>query len=166
MVWNAPWKVIMGGLYAKRDDLGLLGGGGNKLRKLEFLAAEAMAHGADTLIAIGGLPSNFAHLTAGNTLDKANATLRWLGAAADLQTHDLNISDAQLGAGYGLPTPAMQAAVSLMARNEGLLLDPVYSGKAFAGLLEDVRSGYYPAGSHVLFIMTGGSPGLFGYGPE
>ncbi len=54
-------------------------------------------------------------------------------------------------------------AVRLVARKEGLLLDPVYSGKAFAGLLHDIRDGRYRPGDAVLFVMTGGVPGLFAY---
>jgi L-cysteate sulfo-lyase len=57
----------------------------------------------------------------------------------------------------------MLEAVRLMARTEGLLLDPVYSGKAFAGLLSDNRNGFYRRGEKVLSIMTGGTPGLFAY---
>jgi D-cysteine desulfhydrase len=56
----------------------------------------------------------------------------------------------------------MLEAVRLMARTEGLLLDPVYSGKAFAGFLADATSGGHDAES-LLFVMTGGVPGLFAY---
>jgi D-cysteine desulfhydrase len=54
-------------------------------------------------------------------------------------------------------------AVRRLARSEGLLLDPVYGGKAFAGLLHDIASGIYKPGDDLLFIMTGGVPGLFAY---
>ncbi|WP_186332258.1 D-cysteine desulfhydrase family protein [Bordetella genomosp. 13] len=84
------------------------------------------------------------------------------GAAA-LDTDAIRISESQLGSGYGLPTQAMVDAVRLLARTEGLLLDPVYSGKAFAGLIASIQAGDFPAGSAVLFIMTGGTPGLFAY---
>jgi D-cysteine desulfhydrase len=57
----------------------------------------------------------------------------------------------------------MQEAVRLMARAEGLLIDPVYSGKAFAGVLADFRQGSYRSGDNVLFVMTGGIPGLYAY---
>ena len=57
----------------------------------------------------------------------------------------------------------MLEAVRFLARTEGLLVDPVYGGKAFAGLLSDVRNGFYRAGDNILFIMTGGTPGLFAY---
>jgi L-cysteate sulfo-lyase len=298
-------------IYAKRDDLMSLGGGGNKLRKLEFLLGDAAAAGADTIIATGGRQSNFARLTAaaaaklglacelvlarmvlrsgdeydrngnillddlfgarihdlpsgvdasrfaeeragelrraghsayvallggsspvgsigyaacaleiqaqshdldidfvgvvipngssgtqaglvagyralgldttrvkshtvlapvGNaltaTVEKANAALILLGFGASVNSGDVEISGGQLGAGYGVPTPAMIEAVRLMASQEGLLLDPVYSGKAFAGLLADISAGQYKAGANVLFIMTGGSPGLYAYASD
>ncbi|MEH2487725.1 D-cysteine desulfhydrase family protein [Bradyrhizobium sp. AZCC 2230] len=295
-------------LYAKRDDLTSLGGGGNKLRKLEFLLGDAAAQGADTIIATGGRQSNFARLAAaaaarlglacevvlarmvpragpeydrnGNillddlfgarihdlppgsdstrfanaraaelgrtgrttyvatlggssavgslgyvacaleiqaqssdlgidftsivvpngssgtqaglvagyralrldttrvrshsvlasaasansaTVEKANAALALLGFDPSLAPEDVRVSGDQLGQGYGVPTPAMVDAVRLMASRQGLLIDPVYGGKAFAGLLADISAGEYAAGDNVLFIMTGGSPGLYAY---
>jgi L-cysteate sulfo-lyase len=295
-------------LYAKRDDLLGLGGGGNKLRKLEYLMGDAASKGCDTIIATGGIQSNFTRVTAaacareklacelviaplvpetdddyeqnGNTvlndlfgarvhllgrgesaadfarrrakelagqgrrpyltpgggsnsisalgyvrcaleldtqlqsngLDEAiivtangsngthagllagfkalgrspqqlraftvlanaetsrpstmamaNGTLELLGASDRLDIDDVRIVDDQRGRGYGLVTDAMIEAVRLMASCEGLLLDPVYSGKAFAGVIGDVRSGRYPAGSSVVFLMTGGTPALFAY---
>jgi L-cysteate sulfo-lyase len=298
-------------IYAKRDDLMSLGGGGSKLRKLEFLLGDAAACGADTIIATGGRQSNFARLTAaaaarlglacelvlsnmvprsgaeydrnGNilldelfgarihhlsagvdstrfaeeraeelrlaghiayvaalggsspigsvgyaacaleiqgqsedleidfaavavpngssgtqaglvagyralgldttrvrshtvlspadgaiaaTVEKANAVLTIAGFKASVKSNDVEVSGSQLGAGYGVSTPAMVQAVRLMASQEGLLLDPVYGGKAFAGLLADVSTGRYEAGDNVLFIMTGGSPGLYAYASD
>lgn len=295
-------------LYVKRDDLSGLGGGGNKLRKLEYLMGDAAANGCDTIIATGGIQSNFTRVAAaacarekiacelvlaplvpdtdddyqcnGNTilndlfgakrhilgrgeiaadfarhraedltaqgrrpyltpgggsnsigalgyvrcaleldaqldsngiddaiivtangsngthagllagfkalgrsprqlraftvlanaensrsstLAMANGTLELLGASDRLEIDDVQIADDQRGQGYGLVTDAMIEAVRLMAGCEGLLLDPVYSGKAFAGVIGDVRSGRYPAGSSVVFLMTGGTPALFAY---
>jgi D-cysteine desulfhydrase len=295
-------------LFVKRDDAQGLGGGGNKLRKLEFLLGDALRSGADTLIAIGGVQSNFARLLAaaackagiqcelvlsrmvprddidylqnGNTLlnqlfgarthdlpasvdavDYANRraaeltregrrvyvcplggsspvgclgyvagaieleqqraamdvlfdhvllpngsggtqagllagailqgqsvaaisaynvlapvektieqtttrlreTLDLLGLSADEAEGAVTVRDGHRGEGYGIPTDAMRDALALMASTEGLLLDPVYSGKAFAGLLADVRSGWIEPGSNVLFVMTGGLPSLFAY---
>ena len=296
------------GLFLKRDDHMLIGGGGNKLRKLEFHIGAALAAGVDTVITIGGLQSNHARLTAavcarlglaceliltrsvpktevdyelnGNvlldqlfgaeismlaggtdslaraetraaqlresgrkvmvlptggstplgslgyargaaeiaqqettlgltfkqvvvpngsagthaglaagfqlldrgtsivksysvlsdqdtsadrTLKLTQDTLALLGSDAIVQADEISIDGSQLGNGYGLPTPAMQDAVHLMARAEGLLIDPVYSGKAFAGLLADLRQGHFRAGDNVLFVMTGGTPGLYAY---
>lgn len=68
-----------------------------------------------------------------------------------------------VGPGYGLPTPGMVEAVSLLARHEGILLDPVYSGKGMAGLIDLVRQGQLRRGENVVFVHTGGSVGLFGY---
>ena len=100
------------------------------------------------------------------TAETANAVLTLLGVEASLRSSDVVISGDQLGPGYGVPTQAMIEAVRLMAKREGLLLDPVYGGKAFAGLLADVLGGRYKAGDNVLFIMTGGSPGLYAYASE
>ncbi|SDM25060.1 D-cysteine desulfhydrase [Methylobacterium phyllostachyos] len=96
-------------------------------------------------------------------LDKANATLALIGTERRVGPEDINLDGRHRGPGYGIPTASMLVAVRLMARTEGKLLDPVYSGKAFAGLLHDVRAGLYPAGSSVLFLMTGGTPGIFAY---
>jgi D-cysteine desulfhydrase len=71
--------------------------------------------------------------------------------------------DDYVGAGYSLPTDSMVEAVKLLARTEGILLDPVYSGKAMAGLVDLVRKGVFPKGSNVLFLHTGGSPALYSY---
>lgn len=295
-------------IWAKRDDLMELGGGGNKLRKLEFLIGQAKAEGCDTLVATGGIQSNFARLAAaacartglacelilaqmvprtteiyqanGNvlldrlfgarvhilnrgddggahatrrvqelaeagkkafvaplggsttvgclgyvdcafelsrqsteigvtfdhivipngsggmhaglaagmviagshpsriaahtvlapadkclsaTVEKVAAVLELLSINARLTPADLRISGTQLGDGYGMPTHSMVDAVELLASTEGLLIDPVYGGKAFAGLLSDIESGAIEPQSNVLFIMTGGSPGLYAY---
>lgn len=298
-------------LFVKRDDVGSVGGGGNKLRKLEFLLGQALAERADTVITVGALQSNHARLTAaaaarlglacelfltrsvpredadytgnGNrllhelfgarvhllpgeadslkeaearaealrregrrvvvfpsggssplgclgyaacaaeiaeqaaflgldfarivvpngsagthaglaagllgmgrdsmrvlsytvlapqaeaqaaTVARARDTAALIDPSLTLPDDAIVIDGAHRGPGYGIPTEGMREAVRLMARTEGLLLDPVYSGKAFAGLLHDVRAGAYPAGAAVLFVMTGGVPGLFAYRGE
>ena len=68
-----------------------------------------------------------------------------------------------VGPGYSLPTPEMIEAVHMLARLEGVLLDPVYTGKAMAGLIGLVRRGHFKAADNVLFVHTGGSPALFAY---
>jgi L-cysteate sulfo-lyase len=68
-----------------------------------------------------------------------------------------------VGSGYGLPTAGMVEAVSLLARTEGILLDPVYSGKGMAGLIDLIRKGHFRRGQNVVFVHTGGSAALFGY---
>ena len=295
-------------IYVKRDDLTGLGGGGSKLRKLEFLIGEALAQRADVIVTVGARQSNHARLTAaaaakaglacelvltrtvpredddyihnGNVLldallgarihdlpgtadsmafaqsradelrkagrnvyiapmggSSAVGNLGYAACAAEIlaQSHELNVSfdrialpngsggtqaglaagmiamgedparvvsynvlathenplsntrlktaetlalirpgaalpdggvvveDGQRGEGYGIPTDAMREAVRLLATTEGLLIDPVYGGKAFAGLLHDIRSNTITPGSKVLFLMTGGLPGLYAY---
>ncbi|MFK0376022.1 D-cysteine desulfhydrase family protein [Pandoraea sp. NPDC090278] len=86
------------------------------------------------------------------------------GNPADVDAHaDVVIDGGYRGAAYGIPTQAMVDAVHLLARTEGILLDPVYSGKAFSGLLADIASDRIPSGADVLFVATGGVPGLFAY---
>lgn len=297
-------------VYVKRDDLNGLGGGGNKLRKLEFLVGEAQARGADTIITVGARQSNHARLTAaaaaraglqcelvltrlvprhdddyaengnilldslfgahihdlpGNanalefaearaaglraqgrnvyvcplggsspvgclgyaacaaeivtqaealgmsfdavvvpngsggmqaglvagmtalgrsrttppivgygvygdavaaqaaTLAKANQTAQLLDPSLRVPDEAVVMDGAHLGEGYGIPTDGMRRAVRLLASTEGLLIDPVYGGKAFAGLLHAIESGVYRTGQRVLFVMTGGLPGLYAY---
>lgn len=98
-----------------------------------------------------------------NTLEKTNATLQLIAPGLTATTADISISYDYRGEAYGIPTAAMLAAVRLLARTEGILLDPVYSGKAFAGMLGDIRKGIFKPGDRLLFILTGGSPGLFAY---
>ncbi|MCX6550729.1 MAG: D-cysteine desulfhydrase [Acidobacteria bacterium] len=64
---------------------------------------------------------------------------------------------------YSVPNKKMVEAVNLVAKTEGILLDPVYTGKAMAGLIDLSRSGYFHKGENVLFVHTGGSPGLYAY---
>jgi len=299
---------VLGGtrLFVKRDDHMSLGGGGNKLRKLEFLLGEALRQGADVVMTVGGLQSNHARLTAaaatragmecelvlarmvpredveytrgGNVLldDLFGARVTVLASAAEAGdfaaerraaleaegrkvyfsqlggstpvgclgyaqcaaelmaqagemglrvtevvlangssgTHaglvagfaamgadtigvksfsvlaleeetrkatweravataallgavvgegDIRVDGTQRGEGYGIPTEGMIEAVRLLARTEGLLLDPVYSGKAFAGFISDIRAGVYRDAGDVVFLMTGGVPGIFAY---
>jgi D-cysteine desulfhydrase family pyridoxal phosphate-dependent enzyme len=86
-----------------------------------------------------------------------------LGIDSPLTPGDLLLEDGVVGQGYGLPTTAMAEAVRLAASQEGLVLDPVYTGKAMAGLIAGVRAGRYQSGDVVIFLHTGGTPGLFAY---
>jgi L-cysteate sulfo-lyase len=96
------------------------------------------------------------------TLALAHQTFALLGGW-EIRPDAIRIDGSQRGEDYGLPTEAMLAAVRLMARQEGLLLDPVYSGKAFAGVLAGLAEGRFTG--DVLFVMTGGTPGLYAYQP-
>ena len=294
-------------LFIKRDDLLGLSGGGNKTRKLEFLVADALAQGADTLVTVGAVQSNHCRLTlaaavkeglkcrlvleervphsynpeaSGNNFlfnllgaekltvvqggsdlsaalqaeaDELNAAgrrgylipgggsnalgaLGYVACAEELmqQSFELGVAfdqvvcasgsggthaglvtgmvginagvpvtgisvrakkepqeaklhalasevaanlavrggvpreafavfDNYVGPGYSRPTEEMVEAVKLFARLEGILLDPVYTGKAAAGLIDLVRQGHFKQGERVLFLHTGGAPALYAY---
>ncbi|WP_339725586.1 D-cysteine desulfhydrase [uncultured Paraglaciecola sp.] len=294
-------------IWVKRDDCTGLAGGGNKTRKLEFLMADAIRKGADTVITVGGLQSNHARQTAaaaaklglacelvledvagvprqdyyrnGNLLldqlcgakihrlethqsselvvaqvmsdieaqgkkpyliplggSNALGSLGYVACAAEIvsQSHALHLSFDQIvvasgsagtqagvlaglialqqdipvlgmcvsrsgvaqqtlvedllkqtltlmeiddtqvagkvkangdyyGEGYGISTDEMTRAVQLVATLEGLLLDPVYTGKAMAGLIDLCQQGFFTPEQNILFIHTGGSQGLFAY---
>lgn len=277
-------------LWIKRDDLTGLGGGGNKVRKLERTVAAALRDGADALVTTGAAQSNHARLTAaagarlgipvtlvlsggpgaapaGNLLLDGlfGASIRWAGDADDerlavlagevaaelassgarpavipfggsnrdgalayadaadelraqlgqegvsvvavgsggtmaglvaglgadhvLGVHTGAVSDPravvadlagavtagrvapgtlrlrtdQVGAGYGVLTEETAAAIRLAARTEGTVLDPVYTGRAMAGLIAAVRGGDIGADVPVVFWHTGGLPGVFGH---
>lgn len=94
-----------------------------------------------------------------NVLALAVATAALLGTPAPAAA-DVAALDDWVGPGYALPTREMVAAVRLLAATEGVLLDPVYSGKAMAGLIDLVRAGRFAAGQRLLFLHTGGAPSL------
>ena len=88
------------------------------------------------------------------------ATLRLFSVSMPKEER-VEVLDQFVGAGYGVPTEASREALQLLARTEGLIIDPVYTAKAVAGLIHEVRRGRWPRGSNVLFWHTGGSPALF-----
>lgn len=288
-------RLLGAQVYVKRDDLTGLGLGGNKVRKLEYLLAEAKARGAEVVFTTGGAQSNHAMLTAaaarklgmtpililkqrgvtarqGNQLlehlmgvdvrfmdtddyadiyeemDRVGAemgcpyykipcggsnalgtlgyvdcvreirdqgaqfehiicaegsggtmaglalgaklympgtrvtgmmvdsdpfeqiTVRLMREAAALLGADVQVSEADFdlrdlcGPGYAIPSQEGSAAVAMMAENEGLFLDPVYTGKAFAGLIAMAKEGRFAPGDRVLFLHSGGAGGLFAVG--
>ena len=288
-------------LFIKRDDLTGLGGGGNKVRKLEYLVADALAQGADTLVTSGAVQSNHARQTAAAaarvglrcvlvlsglcpSLKKGNiwldqlfgAQIRWTGSLSVAQVVDdvvrtetavgrtpyvipyggsspigaagyvyameemmaqagamhvqfdriifasssggtqagllvgawlsgyegeilgisvdkpaddlrrivlalaplvasavgyggsfddahLTVCDSYLGEGYAHPGSLECEAIQLMARTEGLLVDPVYTGRALGGLIDLIRTGKIGPAEAVLFWHTGGIPALYAF---
>lgn len=91
----------------------------------------------------------------------ATGAFALLGQKESVTPDDVTLDMNFLGTGYGVPTTAGQAAQDLLARTEGIFVEPVYTAKALAGLLHWIRAGRFPAGSHVLFWHTGGLPSLF-----
>lgn len=78
----------------------------------------------------------------------------------------ISVDDRFVGEGYGLPNRQTLEAIRDMALGDGVLLDPVYTGKAFAGLLQSADEGLFTGASSVVFVHTGGLPGLFAYASE
>lgn len=93
----------------------------------------------------------------------AHKTADYMGLGDIVERADVQANCDYVGAGYGLPTKGMVDAVQLLAKTEGILLDPVYSGKGMDGLIDLVRKGSFKKDSDVVFVHTGGAAGLFGY---
>jgi L-cysteate sulfo-lyase len=98
-----------------------------------------------------------------NVLALAKRTLSHMGLDGIVRREHVEANCDYVGEGYGRPTPAMVEAIKLLARIEGILLDPVYSGKGMAGLIDLVAKGAFDRSENVVFLHTGGSVGLFGY---
>ena len=95
----------------------------------------------------------------------ASGVARLLGVENAAPGAKISVDDRYLGDGYGIPSPAGAEALALVARTEGVLLDPVYSAKAMAGLIDQIRRGQIGDDQTVLFWHTGGQLALF-YVPE
>ena len=98
-----------------------------------------------------------------NVADLARATAALLELPADIAASDVLVDDRFVGPGYGQPSEDTIAAIELLARTEGILLDPVYSGKGFAGLIARIREGFFADDDAVVFLHTGGATALFAY---
>ncbi|HLF28992.1 MAG TPA: D-cysteine desulfhydrase family protein [Anaerolineae bacterium] len=87
------------------------------------------------------------------------------GQPIELAADEILVRDGFIGAGYGIPSREGIEAIRLAARTEGIFLDPTYTGKAMAGLIEEIRSGRIGKDETIVFLHTGGEPGLFAH-PE
>ncbi len=173
------------------------GGGSNPLGALGYVACagEIVAQSADLSVAFdavvcaSGSAGTHAGLALG--LEAARAQMPLTGVSvrraeaeqialveglatrtAELLGHDVSVvagriavDDRWVGEGYAIPTDTMVEAVRMLAGLEGVLLDPVYTGKAMAGLIGQVREGRWAKGQNILFVHTGGSPALYAYRP-
>lgn len=95
--------------------------------------------------------------------DLAEKTAAYLGINETVPKYVIRCFEEYVGPGYSLPTNEMMEAVKLLARTESILLDPVYTGKAMAGLIDLCRKGFFKPDDNVCFIHTGGSPALYAY---
>lgn len=95
--------------------------------------------------------------------DLAQKTAEYVGVSSGVARDAVLCFGDYVGPGYSLPTAGMTEAVQMLARIEGILMDPVYTGKAMAGLIDLIRKKYFRKGEKVLFLHTGGSPALYHY---
>ena len=92
-----------------------------------------------------------------------SATAEYVGVKGGIARQRVVANGDYVGGGYGVPTPGMVEAVTLTARHQGILLDPVYSGKGMAGLIDLCRKGVFKKDQTVVFLHTGGAAALFAY---
>ncbi len=93
----------------------------------------------------------------------AVTTAELVGEPGCVSRDDIVADCNYVGSGYGEHTESMNEAILMLARLEGLLFDPVYSGKALAGMIDHIRQGRFTKGQQIVFLHTGGSAGLFAY---
>ena len=96
----------------------------------------------------------------------ANSTAQLIAADYQFTADDLILNSDYVGDGYGVIGELEKEAIALTAQNEGILLDPVYTGRAMGGLIDMIRTGQIKATDNVLFWHTGGAPALFAYADD
>jgi L-cysteate sulfo-lyase len=127
------------------------------------LTAGAKILGAKTKVIginVGAYPNSVVER---NIIKSGNSGSKLLGASAGLSPRDVHVLDDYAGKGYGIPTKESVEAIKLTARTEAVFLDPVYTSKAMAGLVDLAKSGELKRDDSVCFIHTGGLPAIFPY---
>jgi 1-aminocyclopropane-1-carboxylate deaminase/D-cysteine desulfhydrase-like pyridoxal-dependent ACC family enzyme len=129
------------------------------------MALGAMALGV-AFDVIGVSPLGSAVVNSRTVAELMTTAIDELQIEVALDVQRIRITDAYLGAGHGITTPEAVAAIKLAASSEGIFLDPVYSGKAMAGLIDHVNKRELLPNQTVVFVHTGGVPSLFAYSDE
>lgn len=139
----------------------------------DWIVLPSSSGGTQAGLALGARLYSFSGKVLGISVDEEAQVLQQrvaglAGAAADLlgeklafQPEDILVNADYLGGGYGVMGVVEQEAIRLFARNEGILLDPVYTGRAASGMIDLIRKGFFKRGETVLFWHTGGAPALF-----
>jgi D-cysteine desulfhydrase family pyridoxal phosphate-dependent enzyme len=115
---------------------------------------------------VGMSPGGAAERVRESVARTANEGARLLRLGLEFSPADAVVHDEYVGPGYAIPTPASNEAIRLFAQTEGLIIDPVYTSKAAAGMIDHVRRGVVPPDATVIFLHTGGTPALFAYHAE
>ena len=129
------------------------------------LCLGAKAIGFTPQIAAIAIDSSRAELQKG-VAELSAATVRRLGLQLTVTPDEVVAYDGYLGAGYAIMGEPEKEAISLMARTEGILLDPVYTGRAMAGLIDLIRKREFGKDETIVFWHTGGSAALFAYAEQ
>ena len=139
----------------------------------DWIVLASSSGGTQAGLLLGAKQTSFPSRILGISVDKpadeltqtilalVNQTAAWLGIDKKIESEDILVNDAYCQAGYGILQPAEVEAIRLFARTEGILLDPVYTGRAAAGLIDLIRKGFFSPNETVLFWHTGGIPALF-----
>ncbi len=169
-------------IWMKRDDCTGLALGGNKTRQLEFILADyiylaganitpaglalgAKALGRKTKV-IGITPIHWDEDRSTDIARIASATAERLGLDVTFSPEEIHNEDGYVGERYGVMTPECRQAMKLVAQTEGIILDPVYSSKAMAGLIDHIHCKRIGENETVVFLHTGGTPALFAYAED
>jgi len=115
---------------------------------------------------IGVSIKDSAHAVKRRIADRSQLLADFSGLPCRLTPDEVDVRDEYLGKAYGHITPEAREAIQLVARTEGILLDPVYTGKTMAGLIDLAHKGEFKAGEVVVMVHTGGIPALFAYHRE
>ena len=102
----------------------------------------------------------------GRIIQKANAAANLMSWDVKITPEDMTLYDEYIGEKYGVPTKECLEAIKLVAQTEGFFLDPVYTGKGMAGLIDLIRKGTFTPDDTVVFLHTGGLPAIFAYNKE
>ncbi len=120
--------------------------------------------GSNSLIPVLGIGVRVSQeIQENNVFKLAERTAEYLGISGAVKREQVMANCEYVGEGYGIPAASTMEAIQLFARTESILLDPVYSGKGAAGLIDLVRKGQFEKGENIVFIHTGGAQALFGY---
>ena len=156
----------LGYVYALKEML-------EQIDDLDWIIFPSSSGGTHAGLALGGRMFNFKGKILGISIDNpafelsekvarlAEETAKGLGIEQSFMPQDIMVNDDYLGGGYGVMGEPEVEALTLFARSEGMLLDPVYTGRAAAGLIDLIRREVITADQKVLFWHTGGSPAIF-----
>jgi L-cysteate sulfo-lyase len=149
--------------------------------RVDHIVFASSSGGTQAGILLGGNVSGYQGKLHGVSIDKddaenseyenevaqiANACADYVGVDVQFTQHDVEVLYGYMGGGYGVVGGLEREAIRLMARTEGVLLDPVYTGRAFGALVDLIRKGSFHSDETVLIWHTGGTPALFAYASE